>query len=83
METVSGFKPPKSRLAILDLVAYVLLAACIGLAASITLGGVVMLLAHGADTASPREVHMSLDAGRTGAAERATLPPINEDRGAR
>lgn len=83
METAAGFKPPKTRLALLDLIAYVVLAACIGLATSITLGGVVMLLAQGADAASPREVRMSLDATRAAAAERATLPPISGDRRAR
>ncbi|MEW5890597.1 MAG: hypothetical protein AB1768_16525 [Pseudomonadota bacterium] len=82
METVAGFKPPKSRLAILDLVAYVVLAACIGLATSITLGGVVILLAQGADAATSREVRMPPDATRA-AAERATLPGVSEDREAR
>lgn len=46
------------RLAVVDLIAFIVLAVCIGLGASIALGGAVILLAG--DTAAPEPLQQSL-----------------------
>lgn len=80
MDTVSGLKQPKSRLAILDLIAHVVLAAGIGLATSIALAGVVILLAEETDSASAQEMRLARDATRA-AVDRNPLPGMLSERG--
>jgi len=62
-----------NRVAIVDFIAYVVLAFCMGLATSIALGGVVLLLAHDPHAPGAAEVE----------AQNAVLPAVHTPLGVR